>query len=162
MRRRTPLSHDADGMSIGGAPTPPSTPALISRRSALTIGTTAVLAAVAAGCRDDSPQAERQRDPVEPNGIVVDVIAIDNVLQPVDIEITPGTEVRWTNRGHMEHNVFPVEGTEWGVATADFQPGATYSHVFTEVGTIQYICTIHARADLPTFGMHGSITVVPA
>ena len=76
---------------------------------------------------------------------------------PVRIEITPGTEVRWTNRGVGRHDVVPVERSDWGVSKEDFPPGATYSHIFGGVGEVPYYCTVHGK---PGFGMIGTIVVV--
>ena len=114
-------------------------------------------AAVVAACRDDSPHARPPEDPVEPNGIVVDVQSIDNTFRPNRVEITPGTEVRWTNMGRTEHDVIPAAGSEWGVAKEDFQPGDTYTVVFSDAGEVRYYCSIHGT---PEFGMVGTILVV--
>ncbi len=90
------------------------------------------------------------------------MISIDNTFQPNRIEITPGTEVRWTNRGRTAHDILPFVGTDWGVAKGDLPPGASYSHVFTDVGEVTYYCSIHASANHPAFGMTGTIVVVEA
>ena len=129
----------------------------LTRRHLLFLAGSAFGAVVAAACRDDSPHALPQEDPVEPNGIVVDVQSIDNTFRPDRIEITPGTEVRWTNMGRSEHDVLPVEGAAWGVAKEEFKPGDSYSTVFTELGEVRYYCSIHGTTEL---GMVGTIVVV--
>ena len=129
----------------------------LSRRRLLAVAGSGFSAALVAACRDDSPHARAQKDPVEWNGIVVDVQSIDNTFRPNRIEITPGTEVRWTNMGRTEHDVIPVEGSEWGVAKEHFKPGDTYSVVFSEIGEVRYYCSIHGT---PEFGMVGSVIVV--
>ena len=97
-----------------------------------------------------------QTDPIEPNGIVVDVQSIDNTFRPDRVVVTPGTEVRWTNLGRTEHDITSGDGTEW-VATEAFQPGATYSHIVGGVGELRYYCKIHGTAE---YGMIGTIVVV--
>jgi plastocyanin len=64
--------------------------------------------------------------------------------------------VEWENRGLNEHNVLRVEGDDWGVEVTDFQPGAVYSHVFTEPGEYRYYCSIHGNTEV---GMVGTILV---
>ena len=89
-------------------------------------------------------------------GTVVEVTAVDNTFRPETIEIEPGAEVVWTNRGRSKHDIVPTEGGDWGVALDDFESGDTYSHVFTEPGEYPYYCTIHGTK---TKGMVGKIVV---
>ena len=49
-----------------------------------------------------------------------------------------------------------IEGDEWGVTVDDFQPGDTFSHVFSEPGEYRYYCSIHGS---DTVGMVGTITI---
>jgi plastocyanin len=96
---------------------------------------------------------------VEPNGVVVDVAALDNYYQPESVEITAGTEVRWEARGRNEHDVLPADADqEWGAENEVFHPGATYSYVFDTPGTFAYYCSIHGTA---TAGMLGTVVVLP-
>jgi plastocyanin len=84
----------------------------------------------------------------------VTVQSIDNTFRPDRIEIAPGTEVVWVNRGRNEHDISSEAG--FGVAAADFQMGDEYRFVFTEPGEYPYHCTIHGTA---TVGMMGTIVV---
>lgn len=93
---------------------------------------------------------------VEPTGVVVSVIALDNSFRPDVVEVAVGDMVEWENRGLNEHNVLRVEGDDWGVEVTDFQPGAVYSHVFTEPGEYRYYCSIHGNTEV---GMVGTILV---
>ncbi len=95
---------------------------------------------------------------VEPTGVVIPVIALDNSFRPQVIEISVGDEVLWENRGLNEHNVLSVVGDNWGIEVEDFQPGGIYSHVFTEPGEYSYFCSIHGNE---TIGMVGTIIVSP-
>lgn len=129
----------------------------MTRRHVLAVAGSAVTALALTACRDDSPDAPLQTDPIEPNGIVVDVQSIDNTFRPDRVTVTPGTEVRWTNLGRTEHDITPAEGTDWGVATEAFQPGATYSYIVGAPGEVHYYCKIHGTAE---YGMIGTIVIV--
>jgi len=143
----------------------------------------AILVALAAGCGSDGPDADAARDEApeatpnededagtsdpatttddpaasEPNGIVIDVVAVDNNFRPEEIEISAGTEIRWENRGRSGHNVLPVDDTlDWGVEVEDFAPGDEYTLLFDTPGTYPYYCSLHGTTD---FGMIGTIVV---
>ena len=108
---------------------------------------------------DDAPDDTMPDDTVpvvEPTGVVVPVIALDNSFRPDVVEISVGDEVLWENRGLNEHNVLYVEGDDWGIEVADFQPGDVYSHVFTEPGEFRYYCSIHGSTEV---GMVGTVVV---
>ena len=96
---------------------------------------------------------------IPPTGVVVTVIAIDNTFRPSVVEISVGDEVLWENRGMNEHDVLHVDGDDWGVEVADFQPGDAYLHQFTEPGEYRYYCSIHGTE---TVGMVGTVIVHPA
>ena len=93
---------------------------------------------------------------IEPTGVVVPVVALDNSFRPQLVEISVGDEVVWENRGLNEHNVLYVEGADWGIEVENFQPGGIYSHVFIEPGEYSYYCSIHGNE---TVGMVGTIIV---
>jgi plastocyanin len=82
------------------------------------------------------------------------VQSIDTTFRPDRIEVAPGTEVVWVNRGRNEHDIASEAG--FGVTAADFQPGDEYRHVFTEPGEYPYHCTIHGTE---TIGMIGTVVV---
>jgi plastocyanin len=94
---------------------------------------------------------------VEPNGEVVDVLAVDNTFRPEETVIAAGTEVHWVNRGRNDHNIVPEDpDAAWRVDTEDFAPGDEASFVFTRAGTYRYYCSIHGTIDA---GMPGVIIV---
>ena len=109
---------------------------------------------------------------VPANGEVVNIQALDNSFRPVDFEIAAGTEVMFDNRGRNDHNILPdtvkddagliallasdTSPTAWGVASPDFVPGDTYSHLFNVPGVYKYYCSIHGA---PGAGMYGTLTV---
>ena len=117
----------------------------------------------ATGCADDGPRPVVAGQPDLPAATVDDtsapvrtvtVEAIDNTFRPDRIEITPGTEVVWVNRGRNDHDLMTEFG--FGVTAAAFGPGEEYRHVFTEPGEYPYYCTIHGT---PEIGMIGSVVV---
>ena len=93
---------------------------------------------------------------VEPTGVVVPVVALDNTFRPDVVEIEVGDEVLWENRGLNDHDVLYVDGDDWGIEVEGFGPGAAYAHVFTEPGEYRYYCSIHGNE---TVGMTGTIIV---
>ena len=135
---------------------------LCSRRRVA--GVVVALAALTACAPDSDGTAETKipgrTTPAEaalPNGDSVTVQALDNSFRPETIEISAGTQVLFDNRGRNEHNVLPVdESQDWGVQVGGFQPGDTYTYVFTTPGEYHYFCSIHGTADV---GMTGTIIV---
>jgi len=109
---------------------------------------------------------------VPPNGEVITIQVLDNSYRPLDFEIAAGTEVIFENRGRNDHNILPdtitddagltallasdLSPTAWGVASTDFVPGDTYSHLFNVAGTYNYYCSIHGA---PGAGMYGTLVV---
>jgi plastocyanin len=92
-------------------------------------------------------------------GTVVEVVAVDNTFRPEVIEVEPGTEVVWVNRGRSNHDVVPTDASDdknWGISLGEFTPGESYSQVFTEPGEYPYYCTVHGTQ---TRGMVGKVVV---
>lgn len=120
-----------------------------------------VVLGLTAGCASDpsdvgaGPNAGRAG---APNGVVVEVQALDNSFRPEALTIEVGTEVVFANVGRNDHNVIPqpdsIQG--WGVGEAEFAPRAEYRHVFESPGEYRYICTIHG---VKGKGMVGVLTV---
>jgi plastocyanin len=125
------------------------------------------------GCGSDSQESEVTTiETVPANGEVINIQALDNSFRPVDFEIAAGTEVMFDNRGRNDHNILPdtvkddagltallasdTSPTAWGVASTDFVPGDTYSHLFNVPGTYNYYCSIHGA---PGAGMYGTLVV---
>ena len=125
------------------------------------------------GCGSDGQDSEVSTSETVPaNGEVINIQALDNSFRPVDFEIAAGTEVMFDNRGRNDHNILPdtvkddagliallasdTSPTAWGVASTDFVPGDTYSHLFNVPGTYNYYCSIHGA---PGAGMYGTLTV---
>jgi len=116
---------------------------------------------------------------VEPTGVEVRVIAIDNLFRPEVIEVNVGDDVVWENRGMNEHDIVSVvgpaavagasaglqwsrttpDGVEWGVSADGFQPGATFRVRFAEPGEYRYYCSVHGNERV---GMPGIVRVSAA
>jgi plastocyanin len=82
------------------------------------------------------------------------------VFDPDEVEITPGTTVRWVWDSN-NHNIVVDEqpegagweGTEGGAGTT-YDTGHTYSHTFETLGTYEYACEPHRAS-----GMLGTVVV---
>ncbi|HRE03260.1 MAG TPA: plastocyanin/azurin family copper-binding protein [Ilumatobacteraceae bacterium] len=78
-------------------------------------------------------------------GVVVRVIAQDNLFRAATTTVHVGDTVQFQNVGRNDHDVIPIDDSDaWGVAAADFTPGDVYEHVFDEPGEYAYYCSIHA------------------
>lgn len=114
-------------------------------------------AAVAEAAEAASGDDESEVEEVEPNGEIVEILAIDNAFAPEVLTISAGTEVLWTNRGYNPHNIVTEDPDQgWQLDGEDFEPTATFSNVFTRPGTFRYYCSIHGNLDI---GMPGVIIV---
>jgi plastocyanin len=71
---------------------------------------------------------------------------------PTDVTVVIGANntVEWTNNDNMPHTVTASDGS---FDSGNMNPGATFSHTFTEAGSFAYICTYH-------HWMHGTVTVL--
>ena len=128
----------------------------VLRRPSVVLATACVLLALPlTACRDDRVASARSATVAELGRVVV--MARDNTFAPDVIEVAPGTEVVWENRGRNDHDVISIDGSSWGVAEIDFPPGAAYSHVFDEPGTYDYVCTLHGTERM--IGMVGTVVV---
>jgi plastocyanin len=83
--------------------------------------------------------------PVSGNQVTIDGFA----FAPATLTVTAGATVTWTNRDEEPHTVAASDGSfhSPGMGT-----GATYTHTFTDAGTVDYVCSIHPM-------MHGTVVV---
>jgi plastocyanin len=56
------------------------------------------------------------------------------------ISVAKGTTVTWTNNDAMQHTVTADDNS---FTSAKLNYGDTYSHMFSDAGTIAYHCTVH-------------------
>lgn len=124
-----------------------------------------VVAVLLTACGGDGdvavPAADRTADSefVDLTGeSVVEISVRDNVFVPERVLVSPGTEVRWRNRGRTPHNVVAsVEGAFDDVPVDQLQPGDEAARVFGDPGDYPYYCSLHGTA---TRGQIGEIRVV--
>ncbi len=95
---------------------------------------------------------------VPATGVVVAIIALDNSFRSQVTQVAVGDDVRWENRGIQNHDIASVNGTKWGVAVEEFEPGDAFAYRFSEPGVYNYYCTVHGNE---TVGMVGTIVVSP-
>ena len=98
----------------------------------------ALLLLFVVACEDDN-------DEIRPEN---EVWMSTNAFLPANLEVDPGTTVRWVNNSSVTHHV--VSNT--GLFNEILNPGQSYSFTFNNTGSFDYECTIHP-------GMTGSITV---
>jgi plastocyanin len=73
----------------------------------------------------------------------------DNQFQPSHVQVPARTTVTWTNASQVQHDVKFDDGPK----SPGPNFGATFQRVFIDLGTFDYVCTIHP-------GMVGRVTVV--
>ncbi len=96
---------------------------------------------------------------VAATGQTAKVTSLDNSFRVENLVVEAGTEVKWDNKGRNAHDIRPKDDPStdsWGVLEDKFQPGDSYSFVFTTPGTYAYYCSIHGTAKV---GMIGTVTV---
>jgi len=75
----------------------------------------------------------------------------DNLFDPDNLTVAPGTTVTWTWNASVDHNV-TWDGAGQP-APSPTQSSGSYSRAFATAGTFDYHCSIHGPA------MSGTITV---
>ncbi|HTE85049.1 MAG TPA: cupredoxin domain-containing protein [Dehalococcoidia bacterium] len=96
------------------------------------------LALVAVGLGPDSAVIRSEAGHASTS--IVAIETGDNYFSPLQITVSAGDTVVWTNIGADSHTITSGDGS-WG--TDDIEPGATYSYTFTQPGTYPYVCLIH-------------------
>jgi hypothetical protein len=81
----------------------------------------------------------------------------DNYFKPIDVTVTAGSKVTWTNKGKILHSVKADKGKPFAPKTLAVKK--KYTVTFKKPGTYGYYCTFHGA---PGSGQHGTITVVAA
>ncbi len=101
---------------------------------------------------------------IDDSGLVMGMF--DNRYRPDVLTVTVGDTVEFPNEGNVDHNVIDVDGTfdsriERG---GDHKPDETWAYTFTEPGTFNIYCSLHAVKNNNTgewTGMVATITVEP-
>jgi plastocyanin len=70
-------------------------------------------------------------------------IEIDNfAFTPATITIPVGTQVTWTNKDDITHNVVSTDKT---IKSKALDTNDKFTFTFTQAGTFSYVCSIHPR-----------------
>ncbi len=73
----------------------------------------------------------------------------NNEFNPVSLDISKGTTVKWINKDDVDHTVTSSDGLFDSKTVAS---GETFQYTFDSKGIYDYVCTIHS-------GMSGTINV---
>jgi plastocyanin len=106
--------------------------------------------AVGAAVSSDDDDGADATQPGAPAEGAEPVVIRDFAFAPPDLSVAVGTTVMWTNEDSTTHTVRDSSGAV--IASPNLGQGDTYTAMFTEPGTYDYICTIHTS-------MTGSVTV---
>lgn len=79
-------------------------------------------------------------DTEEHMGVTVEVMIEDFKFAPQEIRISVGDTIKWTNLDSAPHTV--TEDND-KFDSGIFNKGESFSMTFEEVGTFDYICTLH-------------------
>jgi plastocyanin len=70
-------------------------------------------------------------------------IEIDNfAFTPATITVPVGTQVTWTNKDDITHNVVSADKT---IKSKALDTNDKFTFIFTQAGTFSYVCSIHPR-----------------
>lgn len=93
------------------------------------------------------PTGGNQTPPPKANEVTVQIIGFK--FEPVDIQVSIGTNVTWVNNDPARHTV-TFDNGEYD--SGDFPHGDSKSYTFTKAGNYTYHCSIHPP-------MKGSVSV---
>jgi plastocyanin len=77
---------------------------------------------------------------VAEDGLTAAINIIDLDYDPREVTVVKGAEVAWTNIGVAPHTV-TAKDSAW--TSELLQNGDRFTHVFDELGTFEYLCTLH-------------------
>jgi len=77
------------------------------------------------------------------------------MFSPMSVTIKAGQTIEWHNDGNVAHTVTETSSPRT-FASADVNPGQSYTQTFDKAGTYNYVCSIHPDR------MHGTIVVTAA
>jgi plastocyanin len=114
----------------------------MSKHFSLAVAFLTSLACGGGGSGDSTPTVPPP--PPAPNVVVVDIL--DNRFDPKQIEVDPGTTVRWVNRGNETNHTTTAMSMEWSSGFVFLAVGDTFEHTFTQDDdgqTFEYSCLTH-------------------
>ncbi len=114
-----------------------------------------VVCVVACGSDSTSPASQTGSTGVSGSTIYI----AEYSVSPSTVAIKAGTTVQWTNTGQLTHNVTADDGS-WSSGNLSGQTssgaygssaGASFSRVFSQVGTYTFHCSLHPPGAYPGF-----------
>ncbi len=105
-----------------------------------------VLISGCAGPKQEQVPTKEQSTQNEVSGTTVDIKGF--VFDPSTITVPSGTTVTWTNRDSAPHTI-----TGDNFDSGSISQGSTFSQTFKDVGTFDYVCTLHPS-------MKGKVVVI--
>ncbi len=69
------------------------------------------------------------------------IVMKNSTFSPSTVTVKAGTVVQWLNKDSIPHTV--TGDTANGLASLRIAKGHTYTHVFADIGTFTYHCSIH-------------------
>jgi len=81
------------------------------------------------------------------------VAAVDDAFRPMELTVTVGTEIVWTNQGNNPHT---VTADDRAFDSGTLESGQSFSVAFDRIGRVPYYCQIHGE---PGSGMFGVLIV---
>lgn len=83
-----------------------------------------------------------QQNPANATPVTGNAVAIQNfAFQPVNLHVTVGTTVTWTNQDTAPHTVTFRDSSL--KSSGILRQGDSYSYTFTTAGTLAYYCDLH-------------------
>jgi plastocyanin len=82
------------------------------------------------------------------------VTVVDNAYNPHEVNVEQGATVTWNQTGELPHTVTADDGS---FDSGEMGPGDSFSHDFSQPGTIAYYCTFHGAPG--GVGMSGTVVV---
>lgn len=89
------------------------------------------------GCKQRAAAADAQ------DGAAAQTVSIDNFsFTPMEITISPGTQVTWTNKDDVPHTVTSVDKRFKSQA---LDTDEKFSFTFKNPGSYEYFCSVHPK-----------------
>lgn len=95
--------------------------------------------AILLGCSPNAPVNGNESNPTKIVAPAVVLVSIRNLqFSPLTIEVSKGDVVEWKNEDLVPHTA-----TSASFNSGPILSGQSWSHTFTDAGTVSYICTFH-------------------
>jgi len=139
----------------------------LRKTSTAALALVATLAVLVTGCGSDSDSGSTASKPAATTGAdapasgaltpvkngVVEVAFRDFAIDPEEIVVKSGQEIKWTNFDSTKHNVVIKPEQPEAFTSKDFEKDGTATYSPKKPGVYEYLCTYHAGS------MQGKITV---